>query len=187
MKYFKKIIGERIYLSPINVEDVEQYTIWLNDLKTTISLGFADTVMSLSKEKEELEKLVKRGNNFAIIDEQTDLLIGNCGLFSIDQINRHATVGLFIGDAANRGKGFGTEALKLLLDFGFNILNLHNIMLNVFDFNQAGIKCYQKVGFKEIGRRREVKIVGGKKYDEVFMDILSSEFESPYVKKIMEQ
>lgn len=185
MKYFKKIIGERLYLSPMSTEDIPQYTEWLNDLRTVINLGFADQVLSLEKEKEAFENLQKGRYNFAVVRLEDDQLIGNCGLFDVDQINRNGTVGLFIGNPAERGKGYGTEILQLILDFGFNIINLHNIMLVVSAYNEAGVRCYQKAGFKEIGRRRECRTVAGRKYDEIYMDILSSELESVYVKKVM--
>jgi len=61
------------------------------------------------------------------------LPIGRCLLFNIDQINRQATLGIFIGKQAYWGQGFGQDAIALLLDYGFNLLNLHNIMLGVFD------------------------------------------------------
>jgi len=185
MKYFKKIIGERIYLSPMSTEDIPQYTEWLNDLRTTINLGFANQVLSLEKEKEAFADLQKGRYNFAAVRLADNQLLGNCGLFDIDQINGTGTVGLFIGDPVNRSQGYGTEMLQLILDFGFNILNLHNIKLIVHAYNQAGVRCYFKAGFKEIGRRRECHTIAGKKYDEIYMDILSSEYESIYVKKVM--
>ena len=60
-------------------------------------------------------------------------------------------------------------------------------MLGVFAYNKRGVACYEKVGFKTIGRRREGRIVGGKKHDVVLMDILAEEFESPYVNKLIEE
>jgi diamine N-acetyltransferase len=57
-------------------------------------------------------------------------------------------------------------------------------MLTVFEFNAAGLRAYQKAGFKEIGRRRECRMMGGKLWDEVHMDCLSNEFESPVLKRI---
>jgi len=63
------------------------------------------------------------------------------------------------------------------LDFGFNILNLHNINLEVFSYNKPAIKYYQKVGFKEVGRLREVKQIAGQKLDQIIMDILENENE----------
>ena len=105
-----------------------------------------------------------------------DKLIGNCGFNEIDYKHRKAEIGLFIGDENNRSKGYGKEILKLLLDYGFNYLNLHSINLNVMDFNPRAIRCYEKCGFKEYGRRRKCKFINGKYYDSVCMDILKEEF-----------
>lgn len=188
MKYFKKIIGDKCYLSPINLEDAEQYTEWLNDLEVSKNLVVFSQPIGLDKEKMILEDMIKRGNQiFAIIDIKTDKLIGNCSLFTIEYKHRKAEFGIFIGDKSYWGKGFGTEATELILDYGFNILNLHNILLKVYNFNNKAIRCYEKAGFHYIGKRRESIIIGGRKYDEIYMDILSNEFKSIYVKKVMER
>ena len=82
-------------------------------------------------------------------------------------------------DAVLWGCGYGTEALTLLLDYGFNILSLRSVMLGVFSFNEQAIECYRKVGFREIGRRRQCRLVGGGQWhDGVLMDILSEEFQA---------
>jgi RimJ/RimL family protein N-acetyltransferase len=105
----------------------------------------------------------------------------------INHINGTAMFGIVIGEKEYWSKGFGTEATKLILDYGFNILNLHNIMLGVFDFNKRAIASYKKIGFKEIGKRRGDRLIAGKRYDTIFMDILAEEFESPFIKKVMEK
>ena len=64
----------------------------------------------------------------------------------------------------------------MLLDYGFNLLHLNNIMLGMFSFNERALACYRRVGFKEIGRRRQARIIGGKKYDLVLMDMLADEW-----------
>src|SRR3712207_4845770 len=66
-----------------------------------------------------------------------------------------------------------------MLDYAFTALGLHNVMLTVFEYNAAGIRAYQKAGFEEFGRRRECRAMGGKLWDEIYMDCLSSEFERP--------
>lgn len=133
--------------------------------------------------KNGLTKFQKNGDfNFAIVNIENDKLIGNCSLMNINYQNRIGTVGIFIGDENNRSNGYGTEALKLLLDYGFNYLNLNNIMLTVKSFNERAIKCYEKVGFKEFGRRRESYFLNGKYYDDIHMDILVSEFKGNYIK-----
>lgn len=175
MEYFKKVVGDRIYLSPINKEDYKKYTRWINDLDISIKLGNAHDIFSLDKEKEIIEEISK--NSFAIIEKQDDKLIGNCGLMNIDHVNKNAELGIFIGEKNFWNKGYGSEAIKLLLDYSFNLMNLYNIMLKVYSYNKRAINCYEKIGFKEIGRRRKARQVAGKKYDEVFMDILAEEFK----------
>jgi len=176
MKYYKKIVGKRLYLSPIHTEDIEQYTAWINDSAISDALGNSSQLFTIEKEKATLEEMATSGHNFAIIREEDDKLLGNISFFDMHQISRNAQCGLFIGDEENRNKGYGQEALKLLLNYGFNTLNLNNVMLKVFSFNEMAISCYRKVGFKEIGRRRSNYYVNGEYHDDVFMDILASEF-----------
>ena len=183
MKYFKKMVGERVYLSPIDPDDAEVYAKWINDLEVSIYLTSAPNVYSLSKEKEILEQISKEGYNFAIIDSEKVKVIGNCGLMNVDNVNRKAELGIFIGEKDYWGKGYGTEAIELLLDFSFNILNLNSIMLIVRAFNKRAIRCYEKCGFKLIGKRREAAIIGPQKYDEYYMDILAGEFMKNYTLK----
>ena len=92
MKYFKKIVGERVYLSPVNPEDNEKYVEWLNNLELSLNLTMATKVISLSQEKEILENMSKEGYNFAIVESENDQLIGNCGLMDVDFIHGTAAV-----------------------------------------------------------------------------------------------
>ena len=182
MKYFKKLVGERIYLSPRNLEDVEKFTEWMNDFEITDYTGRSYQTMTLQNEKAYLEKEQDNKSGFAIIDLQADEIIGIVGLHEINNINRTATLGIFIGNKDYRSKGYGTEAIKLILDFGFNYLNLNNIDLALMEFNKRALKCYEKCGFKEIGRRRKCKFINGRYYDSILMDILSEEFTKSYIK-----
>ena len=186
MIHYKKLIGKKLYLSPMSMDDVEKYTEWLNNFDISIFLLTSTQIISPEGEKKFIEESIKNNSVvFDIVDMETDKLIGNCGLMDIDHINRKAGFGIFIGDKTYQNKGYGTEAIRLILDYAFNLLNLHNIWLFVYSFNKRAIKCYEKVGFKLAGRRRESKLVSGKYYDEIYMDILDSEFESPYIKQKM--
>jgi RimJ/RimL family protein N-acetyltransferase len=176
MRYFKKINGERIYLSPMNKDDVEIYTKWLNTYDVSGNLGMYTQTISLSSEQKYLESLASGEQNFAIVTYDGDTLIGNIGFNEIDNISRRASVGLFIGEPENRGKGYGTEALSLILNYGFRELNYRNIMLRVHSDNEQGIDCYKKVGFNEFGRRHEAQYKNGKYIDVIYMEILSEEF-----------
>jgi len=95
------------------------------------------------------------------VDLEREELIGNIGFVNLDLINKVGELGIFIGNKDYWGKGYGMEAIQLLLDFGFNMLNLHNVYLRVFSFNKPAINCYKKIGFKEVGRIREAKQIAG--------------------------
>lgn len=187
MKYFKKLSGEKVYLSPICPEDAEQYCEWLNDWEVAKYLLIFREQLSLERERSILNDMIKNNAQvFAIVLQENDELIGNCSLFKINYHNRKAEAGIFIGNKEYWGKGYGSEALSLLVDYGFNILNLNNIMLETHSFNDRALKSYQKIGFRQIGRRRQAIIVAGKKYDEILLDILAEEFKSPFINKIFE-
>ena len=176
MKYFKKLVGYRIYLSPRNSDDVEIFTEWLNDFKTTDYLGRSSIVTTLYDEKKYLEENATAEASFVIVTINENKMIGTVSLESINHINRCATLGIFIGDKEFRNKGYGTEAIKLILEYGFKYLNLKNIKLDLMEFNERALKCYKKCGFKEYGRRRKCKFIDGEYYDTIEMDILKEEF-----------
>ena len=177
MKYFSKLSGDRIYLSPMQPEDAETYVKWLSDPRVTDGLGNTCRVLSVDAEKEWI-KANASTPQFAIIRKEDDCLMGNCGLHQIDSLRQCAEVGLFIGEEENRGKGYGVDVLTLLLAHAFDTLNLNNVMLRVFAFNDRAIRCYEKVGFREMGRRRQSYYVRGQFHDEVFMDILREDFNA---------
>ncbi len=184
MKYFRKLEGDLCYLSPINPDDAERYTRWLNDPEVAVNLTVFSSMITLNGEREILEKLSKE-YVFAIVDKEIDEPIGNCGLQKLDFVNRTCEVGIFIGEKDYWGKGYGTEAMRLLLDFAFGILGLENVMLEVYEYNRRAISSYKKCGFKEIGRRRGAKFVAGKRYDIIFMDILRDEFKGSSIGKLL--
>ncbi len=184
MKYFKKLIGDNIYLSPVNPEDLLLYTEWINNLKVTLPLGNATTNFSLLKEKEVLEEIARGDHNFAIVKLQDDKLLGNCSLFNVSLIHGTAELGIFIGDEKSRGKGYGKETLYILLEYGFKFLNLNNIMLRVFSFNSNAFELYKKVGFKQFGIRKESFQFNSQYYDDIYMEILKKDFETSIIKNI---
>ena len=84
MKYFKKLVGENIYLSPMNVEDAEIYSKWMNDFNTTDYIGSSSNIINLVDEKNWIEKSLKESRlQFAVVDLENDKLIGNCGFDDI--------------------------------------------------------------------------------------------------------
>jgi RimJ/RimL family protein N-acetyltransferase len=92
----------------------------------------------------------------------------------IDHRDRTAEFGISMGD--RRGRGLGTDAARLTLDWGFTVLSLHNVLLRALDWNVPALASYRRAGFRELGRRREAVLSDGRLCDEVYMDALASEF-----------
>lgn len=182
MKYFKKLVGDNIYLSPRSVEDAEKYAEWLNDFETTDYTGRSHEIITIEAERKYLEEKIDEQSVFAIVEKSNDKLIGTVGLHRVNHFRRTATLGIFIGDKESRNKGYGTEAIKLILEYGFKYLNLNNIKLDLMEFNERALACYKKCGFKEYGRRRKCNFINGKYYDTIEMDILAEEFEGDYIR-----
>ncbi|MBQ6888114.1 MAG: GNAT family N-acetyltransferase [Lachnospiraceae bacterium] len=180
MKYYEKMSGKRIFLSPMSEEDAEIYTVWMNDREITDNLGSSTMVFSEEAERGWIEE--NSGEyQFAIIERESGEIIGNCGIQAVTHTFQRAELGLFIGKEEKRNKGYGKEVLSLLLEYCFDTLNLHNVMLKVFSFNEQAIHTYNRVGFKEIGRRREAYYAKGRFWDEVYMDILKDEFTREFL------
>lgn len=180
------VVGELVALGPLRRDLLPVYQRWINDLGTMRNLGLPPHPMTHEKEQDWYDRQSKTEDEvpFTIYERETLRPIGNTGLHGIDYRNRSATFGILIGEPECRGRGYGTETTSLMLDYAFTALGLHNVMLTVFEFNRAGIRAYEKAGFREFGRRRQCRMTGGKLRDEIFMDCLSSEFESPVLRRI---
>lgn len=177
MKLQRKLIGENVYLSPLSTDMAEVCSRWFNDCELNDNLGTTFYQNNEVSEREWIEKQLKeQTHQYAIVRKADDEPVGIIGIEEISQIMQTAEIGLFIGDEANRGKGIGSEAIRLLLRYSFNALNLNNIMLCVYPFNERAMKTYEKIGFKVIGRRREALFAKGKRHDIIMMDILREEF-----------
>jgi len=184
MKYFRKLVGDKCYLSPVSLDDVERYTEWVNDMEIGQFMLFTSSVLDMDREKHMLQQLMDNDVIFGIIEKDTNKVIGNCGLHQISKVHRHATFGIFIGEKTFWNQGIGSEAATLILDFAFNILNLNSISMDVFSYNKRAIRSCEKVGFKYAGKRRSFMFMAGEYHDVLIYDILASEFTSPYVKEI---
>ena len=148
----------------------------MNDKAVASNFGQYSCVVSSKSEMQWLFEPGSGVHRYAMVLLNGDVLIGSISLHDIDHINRHAFIGIFIGEEEHRNKGYGAESIRLILDYGFKTLNLHNIMLSVHADNDAGITCYKKVGFREAGRRSEWVFKGGRYIDVICMDILAHEF-----------
>lgn len=179
--------GERIALGPLRRDLIPLYHAWITNLSANRFLLASAASMTLDQEIEWFESVIKQKNLsiYTIYELPEYRPIGNVDLHGIDIGNRTAELGILIGEADARGRGLGTEAVRLMCDIGFHVLDLHSIWLLTFGWNIAGQKAYAKAGFREVGRRREGRYFDGRYWDDIYYDILRSEFESPVARRIM--
>lgn len=187
MRYFKKMIGQKCYLSPVNLDDIERYTEWVNDMETGLYVLFASHIIDMNKERNILEYLIQHDTVMAIIEKESNKAIGICGFHNKSDVHRSASFGIFIGDKNYWGHGLGTEATILALDYAFNVLNLHSISLEVVDYNKRAIQCYEKCGFRFVGRKRQALFMAGIYHDLIIYDILSADYESIFINNLFQK
>ncbi|MFW9852670.1 MAG: GNAT family N-acetyltransferase [Candidatus Thorarchaeota archaeon] len=177
-------IGEKVLLRAIELTDVPLMMKHWNTYETRIGLGVFIPDSSLQREEwvKEITEKGKKGESFifAIINKKTNDFLGVCSLTKVNKVNRGAFMGVAIYNPEDHNKGFGTDAVTCLLKIGFDILNLHRIELHVYEFLESAIHIYKKLGFKEVGIRREASFIAGEYRNDIVMDILEYEFKEIY-------
>lgn len=176
-----KLIGKRIVLREYRKEDLSYMRQWCNDPEIVDNLSdaflYPHTVNSTEQYLDSILEGTTEQKGFVIALKNTEEYIGQIDLFKIDWKNRSTELGIVIGMKEHLGKGYGTEAIKVLQDFVFNSLNLNRLQLEVYDYNERAYKCYMKCGFKEEGRLRERYFKKGRYSDTIYMSILKREYE----------
>ena len=175
-----RLQSERVILREFRREDIPAIHAWTNDREIVRFLSWAVFPQTLRETERFVEQQMSgedpMNRGFVIGLHEGDPCIGTTGLIPIDWRNRSAELGIVIGKHEYLGKGYGREAVDLLLGFGFNELNLHRIGLQVFDFNERAIRAYRKSGLVEEGRLREAFYREGSYHDILIMGITEEEF-----------
>lgn len=171
------LAGRLVGLGPIDRRWLSLYQRWLNDFEVTRTLAIGNHPVTLEAEGEWYDRAWRSTDSFTftIYDLASGRPIGLTDLRRIDDRERTAEFGILIGEKEFWGRGYGTEATSLLLDFAFDSLGLHNVLLIVFADNTRAIRAYERAGFRIVGRRRESHRPGGRAVDEVLMDCLSTD------------
>lgn len=179
--------GDLVSLGPFVEGQAEEFQRWHNDYHTMRTWEFLPKPMTVAQAREFHARVAENSSYamFSVYENTNWRYIGYAGLIDVDHVNRSAELGILLGAPDARGRGFGTEATELVLDHAFLALGLSNVILRVYEYNLAGIKAYEKVGFRTIGRRRKSKMMGGKLWDTIYMEALADEFESPVLGKIL--
>ena len=174
--------GKRIKLAPLERKHIDRFLKWFNDPEITqylmmykpLTRDWEEEWFDALKHKEDAVHF----SVYVITENKPDTIIGNCAIHDINSKNRACSCGITIGEKDYQNKGYGTETMEMLVEYGFNTLNMNRIELTVYEFNIRAYKSYQKVGFIEEGRKRQARYHNGKYYDEIIMAILREEWEN---------
>lgn len=168
--------GEHVALRPLEREDARIVAPWFNDREVVRSLIHMRP-MSFSQEASFIAAHDSQAGDvlLGIMCRADDRLVGCTGLHQIEVVDRRATLGLVIGDRREWGKGYGSDAAKLMIEYAFQTLNLRRVELRVYEYNVRAIRIYERLGFKHEGRMRESKWSEGRYWDTLFMSILRDE------------
>ncbi|GAB1420776.1 GNAT family protein [Anaerolineales bacterium] len=167
--------GNKVLLRAIEQDDIDKLHRFANDLEVELASGGAPpTPQPLLQFMAEFERSSQSGPpteqvNFAI--DVDGKLIGQCGIYRFDRLAHHCQLGITIGDKAYWGKGYGREAVGLLVDYAFRYRNMRKVGLKVYASNERAIRAYQSVGFVEEGRLREHVFSNGAYEDVILMGI----------------
>ncbi len=170
------INGERCTLRPLRSEDAERLSEIVNDLEVREYLSNPFPYMEQREEKFiESLALQKVPTDIVFGIEVDGKLIGTVGLHRINWVSRNCYFAIAI-DKEYWNRGIGTEATRLILKYAFEHLNLHKVLLEVYEYNERAIRVYEKVGFKVEGRLRKNRYLKGKYYDVIVMGLLQEEY-----------
>lgn len=175
--YYQKIVGEHLYLSPMNIETEKKIlTKWWNeDQEIAFNNGFYAQLLNEDKVEETLRKWNEGPFVFSVVEKGSDAFMGHISLFNIGHQDQYATMGIYIG-APYRHKGYGRAAMTLLVDYIFRSQRFQALHLEVFDFNQRGYGIYQSLGFDECGRWHQSLYHDGTSHDIILMELLREDW-----------
>jgi RimJ/RimL family protein N-acetyltransferase len=173
------LVGERARLRALHEDDLTTLARWEMDPGRMTTLSNWVVPPSEAAAKDRIAKWCANDKDdlgFAIETvADPPVLVGNLNLFGARPKDRSATIGIALG-REHIGRGYGTDAMRVIVDYGFREMGLHRIQLLVAPFNAAGIRAYEKAGFVEEGRHRESVWHDGTWYDEIMMSILDHEW-----------
>lgn len=171
------VIGPRVYLRPPEVEDAARFCAWLNhpDVRRTLARS---TPLSRCAEEQFLRGLDPKEDLILVIAvREGDRPIGLVGLHAT-KMPRGRELGIVIGDPGSWDKGYGREAIGLVLDHAFGDLDLHRIMLHVHEENARAVACYERVGFTREGVLRDAHFREGRFGNDLVMSVLAPEWRA---------
>lgn len=172
--------GKNVRLRPIWKKDIKYFLQWFNDMAVARYLG-SNHIMMESAEEKWIENLASATDRIVLMIEARTAKnkckpIGTCGFHNIKQHDQRAEFGIAIGDKKSWGKGYGTEAAALMIEYGFNNRNFNCIASFAFTSNAGSIRLHEKLGFHVDGRQRAKAFINGQFCDDIAFSLLRSEW-----------
>lgn len=170
------LVGERVYLRPVEREDLVHIRKWANDPQIRRLTGEVRPMTAAAA-----ERFFEKVNNdedrvwFMVVLREDNRVIGEAGLLRMFPAWRATDLSIILGEVDAWGQGYGTEAIKLLLDYAFGSLNFHRVAIGVVGFNERALRFYERVGFRREGVQRDGYYYGGRYHDFVMMSMLEDE------------
>jgi diamine N-acetyltransferase len=169
--------GQRVGLGPLRRDLIPIHARWQTDLEVLRGVGHSGQVPKIETTEAWYEQATKPAStdvHFTVYELDDLPPVGTAVLVRVDRHAGTAEFGITIGE--RRNQGLGTQATRLVLDWAFTVMGLHNILLVTFSWNLSAIRAYAKAGFREIGRRRGAVVTLGRRYDQAPMDAVAEEF-----------
>jgi RimJ/RimL family protein N-acetyltransferase len=167
--------GTIVNLRAPELEDLDRNTRWINDREVTRYLSARYEMSHLAEEgwlRDVVSKPMAYDRVFYAIETKEGQHIGNINLFKAQPEEQKCELGIMIGEKMHWSKGYGTDALRTLVRFAFDEMNMQRVELTVYHFNDRGQAAYRKAGFVEEGRRRDAIYTEGAYHDLIVMSVL---------------
>lgn len=170
------LTGDLVGLGPLDRRFLADYHRWANDAEVSRGMGLG-WPEPMERTVAAYDERVRAADAvwFTVIERATGMAAGLVWLYEIAARQRRAALGIMLGSEAARGRGLGTEAVRLTLAYAFDGLGLSNVMLTVYPHNARAIRAYEKAGFREFGRRRRSSVVGQDVVDLVYMEAVAAD------------
>lgn len=175
--------GSQVFLRPFEPADAEQYSRWRSDLRPMRTAGWGHRgPLGVVESQRAIEHWItnqgKPDWQFVIALLRDSRPVGQAMLINVSPLHRTAEFGIFIGDPADWGQGYGGDALDAVCDFGFGSLDLARIYLHTGPDNTRGLHAYARSGFKVEGTLRSAFYANGRREDSVVMGLLREEWDA---------
>jgi RimJ/RimL family protein N-acetyltransferase len=171
--------GDQIYLRPGEPSDIPLFVRWFNDRRTTRTLIFLGPMGTFAEEAWFTQMSEHHGKDrwfFVVCRLEDDRPVGSIDLHEVNYRNGSASLGIVIGDPTDTGQGYGSDALRTLVTFGFDQLRLERVELTVYDYNEPARRLYERVGFVHEGTSRRALYSEGAFHDVHRMSVLREEW-----------